>query len=212
MSDAATRERADKQRWALPGGAHDRLVKWTKVGLPMAVGVLLAVLAVAPLDKQSEVSFILDKKKVEAAEERMRVEDAHYVGTDSKGQRFEISAKRAIQPTSDVPIVDIEGIFAELALFQGALRLAAQAGRYDLDRHCLIVTGPVRVRGDNGYYLETRDVTVDFRERRLESAGPVSGRIGLGPFSAGRLRADLGERSVTLDGGARLKIEQAKVR
>lgn len=212
MSEAATRDRAVRQHWALPGGAHDRLVRWTKIGLPMAVGVLIAILMLAPLDRSSEVSFILDKKKVDNAPERMRVETARYVGTDDKGQRFEIAAKRAVQPTSDVPIVDIEGIFAELALMQGPLRLAADAGRYNLDQQQMLVSGPVRVKGPDGYDLATRDVTVDFKGRRLESAGPVSGRIALGPFQAGRLKADLGERSVTLDGGARLKIEQGKVR
>ena len=212
MSDAATRERAVKQRWALPGGAHDRLIKYFKIGLPMAVGVLIAVLALAPLDRQGDVSFILDKNKVQSAEERMRVQAARYSGTDNKGQRFEISARRAIQPTSDVPVVDIEGIFAELALAQGPLKLAANAGRYNLDQQLLQIIGPIRVAGPDGDYLATRDVTVDFRSRRLESAGAVSGRLELGPFAAGRLKADLGNRTVTLDGGARLKIEQGTVR
>jgi lipopolysaccharide export system protein LptC len=212
MSEAATRERASKQRWAVPGGTHDRLVGWVKIALPMAVGVLLAVLLLAPLDDSGDVSFILDKKKVDNAPERMRVEAARYVGTDDKGQRFEIGAKRAIQPTSDQPVVDIEGIFAELALVQGPIKLAAAAGRYDLDRQLLAINGPVQVAGPDGYRLATRDVTVDFKGRRLESAGPVSGRLALGPFQAGRLEADLDERSVSLAGGARLKIEQGKVR
>ena len=80
--------------------------------LPSAVGVLIAVLALAPLDKNSDVSFILDKKKVENAPERMRVEQARYIGTDDKGQQFTMTANRAIQPSSDIPIVDIRGMSA----------------------------------------------------------------------------------------------------
>jgi lipopolysaccharide export system protein LptC len=34
----------------------------------------------------------------------------------------------------------------------------------------------------------------------------------LGSFQAGQLKADLGERTVVLDGGARLKIVQGAVR
>ena len=48
MSEAAIRKREVKQRWAVPGSAHDALVRWTKIVLPMAVGVLIAVLMVAP--------------------------------------------------------------------------------------------------------------------------------------------------------------------
>src|SRR6476619_4088254 len=116
MADAAHRQPAAKQRWALPGSGHDRLVRWSKVLLPSAVGVLIAVLALAPLDKHGDVSFILDKNKVESVPERMRLESAHYTGTDTKGQPFQITANRAIQRSSNVPLVDIHGVLARLGL------------------------------------------------------------------------------------------------
>src|SRR5437763_15772056 len=106
MANGATRQRTAK-RWAQPGSAHDRLVRWTKILLPAAAGVLLVVLVLAPLDKKGDVSFILDKKKVETAPESMRVEAARYTGTDDKGQLFEIVANRAIQRSSNTPLVDI---------------------------------------------------------------------------------------------------------
>jgi lipopolysaccharide export system protein LptC len=212
MSEAAARERADKQRWAIPGSAHDAIVRWSKIALPSAVGVLIAVLAFAPLQKHGDVSFILDKKKVESAPERMRVETARYVGADNKGQKFEITANRAIQHSSEVPIVDIEGMYAQLGLANGPLMIAANRGRYDLDTQQMAVSGPVRVVGPDGYRLETRDVMVDLKQRHLASAGPVSGQMRLGQFQAGQLRADLGERKVMLEGGARLKIVQGAVR
>ena len=212
MSELANRERANKQRWAVPGSAHDAIVRWSKVALPSAVGVLIAVLAFAPLQKHGDVSFILDKKKVASAPERMRVESAHSVGADNKGQKFEITANRAIQRSSDVPVVDIEGMFAELGLANGPLMIAANQGRYDLDQQKMAVNGPVRVVGPDGYRLETRDVIVDLKQRQLASSGPVAGQMRLGQFQAGRLRADLGERKVVLDGGTRLKIVQGAVR
>jgi len=142
----------------------------------------------------------------------MRVETARYVGADNKGQKFQITAQRAIQRSSNVPIVDIEGMFAQLALANGPLMIAANQGRYDLDMQKVSVNGPVRVAGPDGYRLETRDVLVDLKSRQLASAGPVSGQMRLGQFQAGRLRADLGEHKVVLDGGARLKIVQGAVR
>ena len=212
MSDAAVRERAVKQRWAVPGSAHDRIVRWSKIILPGAVGALIAILALAPLDKEGDVSFILDKKKVENAPERMRVETARYVGADNKGQKFSMTAQSAIQRTSEVPIVDIEGMFAQLALDNGPVMIAANRGRYDLDTQKVAVNGPVRVLGPDGYRLETRDVLVDLKARQVTSSGPVAGRMRLGNFQANRLHADLGERKVVLDGGARLKIVQGAVR
>ena len=68
--------------------------------------MLLAFLFSRRSSKQA-VSFILDKNKVANAPERLRVEPARYVGTDNKGRPFMIIASRAIQRSSDVPIVDI---------------------------------------------------------------------------------------------------------
>jgi lipopolysaccharide export system protein LptC len=212
MSEAAVRERDVKQRWAVPGSAHDRLVRWSKIGLPSAVGILIAVLMLAPLDKKGDVSFILDKKKVENAPERMRVEAARYTGTDDKGQMFVMTANRAIQRSSEVPLVDINGMFARLSLAQGPLLIAANQGRYNIDSQKVAINGPVKVAGPDGYRLATRDVTVDLKARQLASGGPVSGQMRLGQFQAGQLKADLGERTVVLDGGARLKIVQGAVR
>jgi lipopolysaccharide export system protein LptC len=212
MSEAATKERAVRQRWAIPGSAHDKIVRLTKIGLPAAVGILIAILAIAPLDKHGDVSFILDKKKVENAPERMRVEQARYVGTDDKGQRFVMTAQRALQRSSDVPLVDIWGMFARLGLERGPLLIAANRGRYNLDTQKVAINGPVRVAGPDGYRLATSDVTVDLKQRRLASAGPVSGQMRLGQFEAGQLKANLGDRTVVLDGGARLKIVQGAVR
>ena len=212
MAETATRRRDGKQRWAEPGSVHDWLVKWTKVILPAGVGALIAVLALAPLGKKSDVSFILDKNKVENAPERMRVEQARYVGTDNKGQQFTIVADRAIQPSSDVPVVDIRGMFARLSLAHGPLLIAANQGRYNVDNQRIMIDGAVKVAGADGYRLATRDVTVDLKQRQLASGGPVAGAMRLGQFQAGQLKADLGDRTVVLDHGARLKIVQGAVR
>ena len=212
MSEAALRKRSTKQRWAIPGGAHDRVVTWSKIGLPMAVGVLIAILMLAPLDKRDDVSFILDKKKVDSAPERMRVEAARYTGSDDKGQLFSIRAERAIQRSSDVPLIDIAGMSARLSLANGPVSLAANRGRYDIDAQRLAIDGPVSLAGPDGYRLSTSDVLVDLKARHLQSAGRVTGSMRLGSFEAGQLEADLGERTIHLTGGARLKIVQGAVR
>ena len=212
MADGASRQRAANQRWAEPGSAHDRLIKWTKIVLPSAVGVLVAILALAPLDKKGDVSFILDKKKVDSAPERMRVEEARYTGTDDKGQQFTMTAGRAVQRNSDTPLVDINGMYAKLSLDQGPLLIAANQGRYNLDTQQVAVDGLITVNGADGWHLQTRDVTVDLKQRQLASHGPAEGQMRLGQFRANRIRADLGAHNVVLDGGARLKIVQGAVR
>jgi lipopolysaccharide export system protein LptC len=212
MSELANKERATKQRWAVPGGSHDRIVRVAKVALPSAVGVVIAFLAMAPLENKGDVSFILDKNQVENSPERMRVEQARYTGEDNRGQKFQITANRALQRSSEQPIVDIWGMLAQFGLSQGRVTVAANQGQYNLDQQKVSVQGPVRVNGPKGESLITRNVTVDLKQNTMTGQGGVAGRMKLGQFEAGRLRADLDSGTVVLDGGARLKIVQGAVR
>lgn len=212
MSEAAVRRHQVQRHWAEPGSRHDRLVRAAKLGLPLIAVAFLLLLAIAPFDRRSDVSFILDKKEVDKAAERMRIETARYSGEDNRGNKFEITARQALQQRSDQPVVDIQGMMARLGLASGPLVMAADKGRYDLDTHEVDIIGPVRVAGGDGYRLQTSDVTVDLKDRTLVSKGPASGALRLGQFEAGRLSADLGERTVTLGGGARLKIIQGAIR
>jgi len=212
MSELANQERATKQRWAVPGSSHDRLVRFAKIALPSAVGVVIAFLAMAPLENRGDVSFILDKNEVENVPERMRVEQARYTGEDNRGQKFQITANRALQRTSEQPIVDIWGMLARFGLSQGPVTVAANQGQYNLDEQKVAVPGPVRVNGPEGEQLVTRNVTVDLKKNTMTSQGGVAGRMELGQFQASSLRADLNSGPVVLDGGTRLKIVQGAVR
>jgi lipopolysaccharide export system protein LptC len=208
MSELAERDRVVKRVWAAPGGAHDHLIKVMKIALPAAIGVVLAFLAFAPLEEKQEVSFLLDKNKVEHAEERMRVEAAQYRGQDSLGRPFVLNARSALQQSSSVPVVDISGMTAEILLDEGPARIAAGRARYNMVEEKVGVLGPILVTAADGYSIGTRDVTVDLRAHTLASSGRVDGRMPLGRFSADRLEVNLPERRAVLIGRARLHIVQ----
>jgi lipopolysaccharide export system protein LptC len=211
MSELAERERVIKRGWASPGGVHDHVIRLMKIALPGAIGVVLAFLAFSPLEEKQEVSFLLDKNKVEHAEERMRVEAAQYRGQDSRGRPFILNARSALQQSSAVPIVDIRDMTAQILLDDGPARLVAREARYDMEVDHVDVRGPILFTAADGYRLATRDVTVDLRERTLASRGAVNGQMPLGRFSADRLQVDLPARRAVLQGNARLHIVQGGV-
>lgn len=208
MSRLAETQRSARQRWAMPGGAHDRLVAFLKNVLPMAVGALAAFLAVAPFTMQGEVSFVLDKREVDVAGERMRIREALYRGEDSKGRPFSLRAGSAVQKTSRDPVVDMQNLSARLLLNDGAAVLTAQKGRYTIPREQMQIIGPVQFSSAQGYRLTTRDVAIDLKSRHMKSTGQVTGRMPIGTFDANHMEADLEGRTVTLVGNARLRIEQ----
>jgi lipopolysaccharide export system protein LptC len=208
MSELAERERVVKRVWARPGGTHDRVIQVLKLLLPAATGVVLAFLAFSPLEEKQEFSFMLDKTKVEHAEERMRIQSAQYRGQDSHGRPFVLNARSALQQSSSVPVVDITDMRAQIMLENGPAQLLARQARYDMERDQVDVQGPILFSSADGYRLGTRDVTVDLRQRRMASRGPVEGRMPLGHFTAERLAVDLPERRVVLSGRARVHIVQ----
>jgi lipopolysaccharide export system protein LptC len=205
-------DRTALQRWALPRGRHDVFIKFARVVLPMIIGVLVVALVAAPLVKTREVSFVLAKDTVALAQERLRVTAALYRGEDSKGQPFNIRAGSAVQVSSKDPVVRMKDLRAEIIQSEGPAMIAANAGRYDMDREIVSIDGPVQFSTADGYKLSTRDVAIGLKSRRIASGGPVSGSMPLGSFSAGKITGDLASRTIVLEGRAHLHIVQGAIR
>ncbi len=206
MSEIADRVRTQRQRWAAPGSRHDRFVRVARWMLPSAIGVLSAFLVMAPIYASNEVSFVLDKKKVEVAKERMKIQAAQYRGVDDKGQPFSLDAGSAIQRSSAEPVVQLSKLAAAIRLSDGPATVRADSGRYDMRTEQVQLNGPLDFKSAGGYDLQTHDATIDLQQRTLVSGGAVTGRVPQGNFSANRMRADLENRTVRLEGNARLRI------
>ena len=206
MSEAAVRVRSARQIWALPGSAHDRVIATLKIVLPIGIGVLAAFLVTAPLTATGDVSFVLDKHKVDVAHERLRIQAAQYRGQDGKGQPFTLDAQSAVQKSSAEPVVRIAGLVAGIRLDDGPARLTANNGRYDMANEQVAIDGPIKVNGPRGYTMTTENATIDLKQRTLASGSAVTGTVNQGAFSADRMTADLANRTVVLDGHAHLRI------
>jgi lipopolysaccharide export system protein LptC len=200
------RQRTAREIWAAPGSSHDRLVTIARVGLPMSIGVLAAFLVMAPLTATGDVSFVLDKNKVEVATERLKIQAARYSGQDTKGQPFQLTAGSAIQKSSAEPIVRLNQLKAGIQLTDGPAQVVANTGRYDMDTETVKLDGPIAMRAAGGYALDTRDATLNLKNRQMQSQGGVSGTVPQGTFRGDTMRADLENRTVTIDGNARLRI------
>ena len=210
MSEVAIRTRSERQRWAQPGGRHDRLIATANRLLPLSIGVLFAFLVMAPLTMGGDASFVLDKNKVEVARERLKIQRARYRGTDAKGQPFALTAGSALQKSSAEPVVNIRDLAAAIRLSDGPAEMTAPTGRYDMDSEQVNVDGPIKVRGPNNYTLDTDNAVVDLKSRRLRSTGAATGTVRQGTFRGDTMRADLEARTVTLDGNARLRFTPRK--
>ena len=211
-TDQAKQLRSARQHFAAPGGSHDKLIGFLAKALPMAVGVIAALMVITPLGPRGEVSFLLDRNKVAVIDERLRVDNAMYRGADDKGRPFSLTAGEAVQRSSREGIVRMQDLVARILLPEGPARLSAEAGAYHIEDETMSVIGPVRLTTADGYRLLARDVSIDLPAKRMVGRGGVSGSFPAGTFSADRLYADLAARTVTLDGHARLRMAPGKLR
>jgi lipopolysaccharide export system protein LptC len=102
----------------------------------------------------------------------------------------------------------MQKLAAQIQLPEGPARIVANNGRYDMDSEKVAIDGPVHFKSADGYNIQTRDVGIDLKTRKVASEGPVDGRMNVGTFSGDRFTADLNARVVVLEGRARLHIDQ----
>lgn len=212
MSELAEQQRHERRAWAATGSSHDRLIAILRITLPMAVGVLVAFLAFAPLTVGRDISFVLSKDRVDVARERMRVTAAVYRGNDNQGRPFELDAASAVQQTSRDPIVKLTTLDAKIQQTEGPATIKAGYGRYDMNTQNIAIDGPVKFDTADGYHITTSNVLLRMEDRSLESRGDVQGTMPLGHFTADKLRAKLDDRVVQLEGHVRLHIVQGQSR
>ena len=212
MSLQADIQRSSREKFALPGGRHDRLIRVLRVALPSIIGILLAVLAFSPFSNTQEMSFVLAKDEVNLAKERMRVGNALYRGEDTKGRLFSLSAGSAVQKSAADPLLRMTDLSGRLVMDNGPATLSADQGTYDMKAEKIRVEGPLSFASGDGFTLVASNVEFLMKPKTMQSFGPVRGSTRVGTFNAARMTADAEARIVRLEGGARLQINQGAIR
>jgi lipopolysaccharide export system protein LptC len=109
-------------------------------------------------------------------------------------------------------VLELEDLLARIELKDGPAQIRAPGGSYNFDTSRVTVPGPVDITAAGGYRMLTQNVGIDLKTRRIAGSGGVSGTVPAGTFSAERISGDLGERTVTLEGNARLRMTPGKMR
>jgi lipopolysaccharide export system protein LptC len=204
--------RDKRQHFAAPGGFHDKLVGFLQKALPAGIGVVAAVMILVPLSPRGEISFLLDRNKVTVTPERIHVDEAMYRGEDNDGRPFQLTAGSAIQPTPASPVLELKDLMGQILLKDGPAKLNAAGGNYNFDTSQVQVPGPVNFSASDGYTMIVQNVGINLKTRLLAGGGGVSGTLPAGTFTANRISGDLNERTVTLEGNAKLRMTPGKMR
>ncbi len=212
MTLQASQVRDRRRHFAAPGGSHDRMVGFLGKALPAGIGLMAAVMIIVPLSPRGEISFLLDRNKVAVTNERVQVANAAYRGMDGKERPFVVTAGSAVQQTADVPVVRLNDLTAKLAMDDGPAQITAPSGNYDYHTDKIAIDGPVNFLAADGYRMQTRNVAVDVKSKNAVGSGGVSGSVPTGTFQANNIVANLQDRTIKLEGNARLRMTPGKLR
>lgn len=196
------------QKSMLPGSTHDYIIRTLRIIFPISIVAIITFLILSPLTVNDELSFVLDKDQVDLAPERLKVTDALYRGEDSKGRPFSVKAGSAVQKTSDTPILDMEDFVGRIILDSGPAILTGQRGTYNLNDEIMRVEGPLDYASEEGYEFTASNVEIRLQKQNIESFGTVNGKTKFGTFSANKLIGDLSNRTIILEGNARLTVNR----
>jgi lipopolysaccharide export system protein LptC len=206
MTTQADNLRSLRRVHAAPGGAQDRLVQRLRTLLPALVGMIVAAMVVSPLFPRSEVSFLLDRRKVAITQDRLSVSSAVYRGQDDKGRPFSLSAGNAVQHSAQVPKVELRDLTARLQQDDGPATITAADGTYDISTETLHVPGAVTIRTPDERQLTASNVEIDLKHHVAYGRAGVEGLAHQGKFTAQSITVDLITRKVSLDGRAHLRM------
>lgn len=211
MTARADQIRDRRRAFAAPGSSLDKTVRWLAIGLPAAVGVIAALMVISPLGPRGEVSFLLDRNKVALTPNRLVVNNAVYRGEDGKGRPFSLTAGAAVQHSVAVPVVQMRDLVGRMLLDEGPAQLTAQLGSYNYNTQKVDVDSDVKFVAADGYQMTTRGVSVDLSKKSMVGNGGVEGQTPAGTFSANSMEANLGTRTVALQGRAHLHMVPGKM-
>jgi len=202
MADAATKHRVRPRRaeWAplrRPGPPtiavskrHTRFVGMMKLVLPAIAAALIAIVLVWPgaIDRGKSLPLSFAAPQSGPADALAMV-NPRYLGTDSNGLPFMITAATAVQDPGDLRRITLTDLQADMTLSGGTwLSLMAQGGLYHQGHKTLQLAGPVSVYSDRGYEFHAGDVAVDLDKGSASSDSAVSGQGPFGEFRADRMR------------------------
>jgi lipopolysaccharide export system protein LptC len=168
----------DEQRALL--GRHRRSVSIAKITLPALAAVLITALAVLPnLRNGSSIGRISYKKQAATVSTPLsRMSTAQYRGVDAQGEKFTITANRAVQVSQE--LLNLQAPKGDLTTKSGTwLMLNAHHGLYHQNSELLDLDGKVTLYRQDGTILHTNRAAIDIKAGSAKGPDPVK---AFGPF------------------------------
>ena len=196
------RERPDARR-----PARVRAIRVLKVSLTALAAILIALLALWPQLRTSTDRLRIAFADLDVTGDDLSMINARYVGTDSNGRPFSITADAARQSVPGKGKLQLESPQADIHLQDGSWAMVTgDKGDYNPDDRMLNVVGSVRLFHDSGYQFLTTEANIDLERNIVWGSHRITGQGPFGEMEGEGFRFSKGGKTLVLTGKSRLKI------
>ena len=186
---------------AITAVRYSRFVTLMKRALPIAAGVLIAVVIIyALLPRQSDkLSFAYGE--LGHIQGDLSMQKPRLTGTDHKGNPFVITADTATQLGRSIHRATLKNVQADFTLDKGRwLNANAAGGLVDMDKGTLALNGGIAVYTDDGYEMHTELADINLKKGLIHGPVPVKGQGPSGTFRADTFDASRDDNQLNLHG------------
>lgn len=185
---------------------HSRLVRTLRIGLPVLILLIVAVIFLSLRALPSRVGDI-ELGDVGLSGSVLTMEAPSLTGFGSRGMTYEVDADRALQDLTQPNVVRLEGIHGRLRQPDGGWTLlTARSGIYDGDAGTLRLDEAIDIETHDGRRAYLIEADVDLENQSVISERPVRIEMTDMVILADRLEVREGGDRLLMSGGVRVQM------
>jgi lipopolysaccharide export system protein LptC len=186
---------------------YSRYVRLMKRVLPAGAALLLLGILILPAVRGSSSGFTLAFSELKESDDKARMVEPRFVGTDTNDRSFSVTATSAYHDASNDELVTLDTIAAGMKSKDGSwVTVDAPMGTFHTKSEILDLTGQVNVFSDSGMEVHTPKLTMNLSEGKGTSNSAVHGQGPFGKFEAGGLDVDIKTEDITLRDGVKMTV------
>jgi lipopolysaccharide export system protein LptC len=201
--------RGDSERAFRAARRHSRLVRFLRIGLPIAIVIAFVSLSLAtwlnPLRLLTALPVNLNDLVVSGT--KITMEQPRVNGFTKDQRAYEFTAKAAAQDLTKPDIVELKNINAKIEMEdKSTMTMTALTGIYDTKKEMLQLEGDILLTSSNGNTGTLSEATIDVRKGNVISDKPVELEMLQGVLNANRLEVVDSGTLIRFHGGVKMVL------
>lgn len=165
--------------------SHSRLITWLKIALPSIAAIFIFMILLIPRLSENKNKLKLSTNKIATSIEAMTIENARFLGVNTKGQPFTLNITHAVEVEKNAEKIEFENPVADITFeHEKWLNLNSKRGVFQKNKDLLTLSDDVLVLHADGYSFTSDKINIDIKRKQLFSDVPVTSKAPIGDIKA----------------------------